>query len=94
MTLRDDLIATKALIDTPDKWCKGSFNGQNATHCAVGALDAIPPYPGRRSVALSHIRSALPEQFKGRALMDYNDDPATTYADIMALFQRAIDAAE
>jgi hypothetical protein len=97
MTLRDDLIAAKALIDTPEKWAKGSeVDTTEGRRCAAVACNDF---------ALAHsmfgrLQSALPSPHRERAaslgvaaIFDFNDDPRTTHADIMALFDRAIAAA-
>lgn len=99
MTLRDDLIAAKALIDTPEKWAKGPGVWGSDRHCAQqsllfkgGAMDAV-------SKALP-LAWKLRQWLRGRwsclssaNIIRFNDDPATTHADIMALFDRAIEAA-
>lgn len=90
MTLRDDLIAAKALIDTPDKWCKGRMYSRDGRMCAFGAL-----YCGFRSRDEDYVDALMllnAQSPKGR-LSAFNDAPETTHADIMALFDRAIEAA-
>lgn len=87
-TLKENLIAAKALIDKPKKWVKGAFH-QGECRCAVGAIGDILDEEGRMP-ALNAVRACLPEGFS--ALMDFNDAPGTTHADIMALFDRAIAA--
>jgi len=107
MGVREDLIAAKALIDTPEKWGKGldSFTRSYGTSpigatCAMGACNAIAHvrsgYFGHRNDGLfillaKALRAQLPV---GRSVPDFNDAPTTTHADIMALFDRAIAAAE
>lgn len=103
MTLRDDLIAARALIDTPEKWGKGRsiFRGPaKPLLCAIDACYAVSKAQAQDSAhsvkALeSHLRPGYVHlrDDDGLAVVRFNDDPATTHADIMALFQRAIDAA-
>lgn len=97
-----DLIAAKALIDTPEKWGKpkNSFFEKGADvgslrSSAMGAIYDVGTQP--KSVGYEALYSALdaavPESFRLRgavgALMQFNDHPDTTHADIMALFDRA-----
>lgn len=94
MTVRDNLIAAKALIDTPEKWAKaGDVKPSNGRYCAAvacnefkGALDMF-----------AALRAAFPQEYVGRGgyvmeIFDFNDLPTTTHADIIALFDRAITA--
>lgn len=92
-TLKDDLIAAKALIDTPEKWGKGSGINppRNGCHCIITAVpssrvatflrDFLPGGQGAWPVGISPV-------------VAFNDHPNTTHADIMALFDRAIAAAD
>ena len=114
--LRDDLIAARALIDTPEKW--GCWTGPRARRgegrslpCALEALriaEASSAAPGSEPVydfrllrGWRALADALPEGSKYRDfqgpgkpyLGGYNDDPDTTHADVMAWFDRAIQAA-
>lgn len=96
MTLRDDLIAAKALIDTPSRWFKGNYVSVAGCMCALGACRQQmygSPFGGMGDTnpLAQALANALPS---GRwSVSDYNDDPETTHADIMALFDRAIAAA-
>lgn len=52
MSIRDDLIAAKALIDAPEKW----------DHCSVAAaMDAVTGHIGerRRAISMAHSRRCL-----------------------------------
>lgn len=111
-TLRDDLIAAKALIDTPEKLGKGMRSFFDAPErvdrglpvCAAGACAAVVgSTSGGERYSRMHLAlvGALPpgvkwpeEESPGAALPYFNDDPDTTHADIMALFDRAIASAE
>lgn len=97
MSLKDDLIAAKALIDTPEKWIKGSFC-VNGCRCALGAIFTVSAIDGEWSEAKEHqlieaVSDSLPEPWKAN-LISFNDHPDTSHADIMALFDRAINAAD
>lgn len=82
MTLKDDLVAARSLIDTPEKWA--GLGGWKALLQAIGEERAYPAYEALERITpneLHHYRY-------------YENDLDTTHADIMALFQRAIDACE
>lgn len=98
-TLRDDLIAARALIDTPEKWCKGRWKDSTGRHCAFGALVAtLTPISGpevdngdeRKHACISALDAHAPSG----GFIDFNDHPDTTHPEIMALFDRAIASAE
>ena len=102
MTLHDDLVAAKALIDTLEKWTKAAVdNGPGTPCCTVRALNRVSPWRSERNdAAREALRQQIPATYRGFrskqygvALGNYNDDPTTTHADIMALFDRAINAA-
>lgn len=102
MALVDDLRAARALIDTPDKWGHVVPWGSDRK-CASEALDAI-----RRND--TELRNALVRglpliwRLKGRLqglkglpewrIVRFNDAPTTTHNAVLALFDRAIKAAE
>lgn len=104
MTVANDLRAAKAVIDTPEKWRKDG-DPEHDDCCAIVATYRIPyPDSGRRGryAMWEALFNALPRARKnyrcldecGFVVGDFNDDPDTTHADIMDLFQRAIDAEE
>lgn len=85
MSLVSDLRAARALIDTPEKFAAMQFG-------VLGALsDSLPEEEGvtASDPRYEAMRAALmgPER---TALIGINREP---HADIMALFDRAIDAA-
>jgi hypothetical protein len=102
MTVRDDLIAARALIDTPEKWGKGDggYNGpEKPLLCAYGACGAVAQKHGSFIALTAALDRALPDEmpegldpYDGLETPAFNDDPDTTHADIMALFDRAIAA--
>lgn len=95
--LADDLRAAKALIDTPEKWGKGDgLRGPSKPkRCAIHAV-AHGVDLGREDAMVDALTAALPEGWQGGLLpiAEYNDDPSTTHADVLALFDRAIATAE
>lgn len=82
MTLRDDLIAARALIDTEEKFAR--------IH-VIDALDQSLPDPATQSVEdrYAAMLDALRAQHGGN-LIGLGREP---HADVLALFDRAIAAA-
>lgn len=97
-TVKDDLIAARALIDTPEKWCKGAFE-LDGHLCALGALRKATTGSARLPNAapgefVRYIRARMWIESKvSSGVEHFNDDPATTHADVLAMFDRAIEAA-
>lgn len=91
MTVRENLIAAKARIDTPEKWAKGSgsYMPENVTDpvCVLGACHQSRS----EDEAVEFLRGHIPAIFN-RSFIRFNDHPVTTHADVMALFDRAIAA--
>lgn len=90
-TVRENLIAAKALIDTPDKWIKDRF-ADGGCFCAAGALKYGSGFEAGEVWESAEYKALLAQVPGGRPLPSFNDDPNTTHADIMALFDRAIAA--
>ena len=100
MTLRDDLIAAKALIDTEEKWGKGQYEDDRGCLCALGAIRKHHFGTAGDGVGFEWLGDATAVALKGALgtewawqVADFNDHPDTTHADVMALFNRAIAAA-
>ena len=98
MTVKDDLRAAKALIDMPDTWDKphrhGSFLDNSYSTADVLAIGLKLYIHGPRyQKALDALLAASGFTcLKGMAAWEQLTD--ITHADIMALFDRAITAAE
>ena len=99
----DILRSARALIDTPEKWTRGT-NARNASgrsvpfdspsavcFCAYGAV--LRASGGEIVLACQRLWEALPAGWPDIFPL-YNDYPDTTYADVLALFDRAIAAEE
>ena len=87
-TIKEHLIAARALIDTPEKWMKGAFQ-ENNCYCVLGAVRSVDWRGGLEVIGV--LRRSLPEY---GSVVEFNDDPATTHDDIISLFDRAIAAQE
>lgn len=101
MSVADDLRAAKALIDKPEKWRKDAETFDPAACCAVIASTRLFGDEFDRDYdVVAALDRALPSNFTSpfpsvyARVGDFNDDRNTTHADIMALFDRAIEAAE
>lgn len=92
-SVKENLIAAKALIDTPEKWIKGELHevvGARHCYCIYGALAQVVRTEEDDAGVVGALRAVAPHRY----LSVFNDAATTTHADIMALFQRAIDAEE
>lgn len=88
MTAKEILIAVKARIDTPDKWSQGAGTGTRL--CSIEAFTVIPDAIGQsRIVAEDLLREAM--NGKDASIVEFND--SHTHAEVMAAFDRAIEAA-
>lgn len=93
-TVKENLIAAKALIDTPEKWAGAE------TGCWFGSiLGSAAQTAESGSAAYEAVKAALVRQMPHpyRLLATYYDaitafGDASDHADIMALFDRAIAA--
>ena len=92
-TVADVLRRARALIDSPEKWCKGALYRDGA-RCVWGALDGIrtgEPTPFRKAEAgATYITRAI----GGRNIASWNNAPERTHAEVLAAFDRAIKLAE
>lgn len=92
-SVKENLIAAKALIDTPEKWLKGKLANADGCFCAAGALKYAAGYGAGEvwdSPEYRAVRGGIPDT--KQEIPSFNDRPSTTHADIMALFDRAIAA--
>lgn len=105
MNTLEHLKAARELIADPEKWTKCSYaktkqrggasvppdSPRAKCWCAVGAIRKVGPYAPSASIALMH---ALPVKWQWTGVPSFNDDPGTSHADVLALFDRAIAAEE
>lgn len=102
-TAADVLREARRLIERPENWIKGTAEAVNKDgekcYCAIGALEAATESAGRHG-PLGHgplfwaAHRALRDVIPGRLIQVYNDYPGTTHADIVAVFDKAIEKAE
>lgn len=100
------LLDARSRIAHPSNWIKGTFQDGDR-YCVVGALSAVcagrcwerPSDTERRLTRI--LAGQLPRQSGFQRLMRlrsarwslirFNDRPSTSHADVMALFERAIE---
>jgi hypothetical protein len=83
------LIEARAMIARG--WCKDALNDDKGSVCIVGALHLMSDGVDRGLVWGSW--SAMTAQIPGGVSPPtYNNDPNTTHADVIAVFDRAIAA--
>lgn len=99
--LKDNLIAARALIDTPEKWTRHTYarnehgldvneNSNSAVcFCIMGALNKATGDQAGALPLTQHLAVNLPTKFD--RIPAFNDDPTTTHADVLALFDRTIE---
>jgi len=108
MTTKEILIAARAKIERPECWTQRAFaktallnkakvDSQRAVcWCALGAIAAItredPNYVNDDVYWLLHRAMGLPAN--EIAVAAWNDAPGRTHAEVLAVFERAIKAAE
>jgi hypothetical protein len=103
MTTREVLIAARGLI--AKGWTQGSFarasdgvgtsfNDHDAcSWCSLGALMAATPVAFDRGIAMSCLRDAIGRDANGRGSIQlWNDAPERTQAEVLAAFDKAIEA--
>ncbi len=90
------LMKARALIADSAKWGKGMRCNRAVfeTYCAAEAIEAVAePSPARREAyRLLHQAVGLNHNVWG-LLTDWNDAPERTHAEVLAAFDKAIEAA-
>lgn len=104
--LADDLRAARKLIERPEAWTKkeeardsdgnsvGATSDYATCWCSLGAVERVCGGWNARYVAAELALADVLPKHSGAVVWEYNDAPTTTHADILALFDRAIAAAE
>ena len=84
----DDAVSYCAIGATECAW-------QNERRRHAGEIRYPNPWaPSPMTIAMHYLTDALPEGHRISGVLYYNDSPGTTHADILALFQRAIERAD
>ena len=91
MSLVETLRAARALVDTPEKWGQGAHFLQGGARCMSGALISVgAPLDGAVYRALCRATAVTLDH----GLSRWNDAPERTHADVLAAFDKAIEAAK
>jgi len=83
------LLAAKALIDAPSKWCQGVIHQAPNKYSPLGAM-IIVDQPMAFEASIYFRKVLAPEEEIGT----WNDDPVRTHEQVMETFDRAIALAE
>ena len=101
MTLVETLRAARALVDTPEKWWQKNGHNSGALGCTctcagLALTDAPTDYERERFAARRFFASTLGLDVGqlATAVFEWNDAPERTHADVLAAFDKAIEAAE
>ena len=88
------LMEARKLIDTEEKWCKGERQSVSGAMCIVGAILTVEvgDAHSNRLVAGGNTIGAIQQITLPFQVVDFNDAPSTTHADVMAVFDKAIKA--
>jgi hypothetical protein len=91
--LKDSIAGARALISTPASWCQGNPIIQGRRMTLLGALDRATTRNPR--ALIDAVREALPVGYRyAGGIIAFNNAPTTTHADVMGVFDRALDAAK
>lgn len=87
MTTLEILRAAREHLSNPENWCKGLGDGSPSPRCVEVALMHAGDHRHVASGALSLVR---PSSYQSN--VEWNDDPETTHADVLAALDAAIEA--
>ena len=84
------LKKARALIDSPEKWCKRALE-RNGAYCALGAMNfaATGDVFGDNGGASRVLMNAVGEATEGW-VASWNNAPERTHAEVMEAFDKAI----
>ncbi len=93
------LTTVREALSDPERWYQGSyFNGKSTESATCACLE------GATWIAAEALYGSpatydkpadwLISEAAGRPVIDFNDDPSTTHADILAVLDRAIELAK
>jgi len=108
MTTKEILIAARAKIERPECWTQKAFaktakknkaapsSPRAACWCILGAVSAVthdnPNLPATSPITLS-LAAAVGVDAYAECVIMWNDERARTHAEVLAAFDRAIEAA-
>ncbi len=94
MTLSEFATEILKVIPSEKYWCKGHtemWGNGVLQHCLGGAAGVAARAHGLKECEFADIYARLGEAtVRDRTIVGYNDDPATTYADIRRLLEQLI----
>jgi len=101
VTPKQILIAAKELVSTPDKWWHNVASMPPDQHCFITAISKAEEELANKQLEPTSDMYQLTRDFlckaadleHGVALMDFNDNPNTTHEQVLAIFDKAIEAA-
>ena len=84
------LIEARKLIEKPENWGQGrrGLNRPAHTCCASEAIESIAEPSAVRNAAYVQLSSAV----GGQSIVPWNDAPERTHPEVLAAFDRAIEA--
>lgn len=101
LSVGEALVAAKELIKTPDKWCQGFYaynslgtqvypmDDAACRFCTVGAMGRVL---GCTKPTMEYLEPLYVGLNGPSGLAEFNDLRTTSHADIMSLFDRAIES--
>lgn len=81
------LGAVERLLATEQQWCKGKLRDSGGRHCLVGAMQAVEARQVLEPIVLRAAREVGGKRYW--RVEFFNDDPHTTYADVLRVLRRA-----
>jgi hypothetical protein len=96
MTPHEVLVAARELIADERNWIKGEYSRRvegRLCYCAYGAVRTVSDAADYKVFdrAWNALESTVPDKHE-LSPIHFNDDLDTTHADILAMFDRAIEA--
>lgn len=86
------LVTKNHFLDRPEHWTKGkSFDKETNSYCLSGALTAaVEVVDGYNEGLLSKVLNCVSDLVPYHSILHFNDEPETTYDDIMVVLDEAI----
>jgi hypothetical protein len=108
VSVKEDLIAARALISTPERWIKQAFvvldtRTNTECYCLDGAIQQVcgtlqkcvdDELFVRRNRCAGLIYKVLDARGVTYGIWEFNDRPETEHADVLAVLDAAIELAE